>query len=142
MIDEKWKKKLLNSSNRSNEQEEREFLRLVDEAFNNCSLETARVLMKTFSNVEDYGTQERVCSVLATADEAIVIQSILEELPRLVSQAPEWAEFLLGLEIENRGILLEKIASQMPENIKKILRILLKKEDFQDLYPNSKNINF
>jgi uncharacterized protein YpbB len=132
MIDEKWSQNLLNASNRSDEREEKEFLRLVDKVFNNCSLETARVLMKTFSDVEDYGTQERVCSVLATADEAVVTQAILEELPRLVNEAPEWAEFLLGLEVENRGVLLEKIAAQMPENIRQILHIFLTKEDFRN----------
>lgn len=97
-----WEKNLLEASKRTNEDEEKEFLRLVDQAEGNCSIETVRILMKTFSAKPDYGTQERVESVLATAEAEDVTKGILEELPRLIAEAPEWAESLIGLEVDNR----------------------------------------
>jgi hypothetical protein len=93
--------------------------------------------MKTFSDTPDYGTQKRVVSTLATADDQIVTQAILEELPRLVKEAPEWAEALVGLEVDKRPELLQKVASQMPESVRKALRELLAKKDFQDFYPGA-----
>ena len=135
-----WEKKLLDVAKRSNETEEKEFLRLVDMAEGNCSLDVVRSLMKTFSNEPDYGTQERVESVLATAKAEDVTRGILEELPRLMAEAPEWAESLVGVEVDNRLELLTSIAAGMPDNIKDCLRQLTQSDEFIDFYPAAKKL--
>lgn len=136
-----WTDKLLKASRRSGEGEEKEFLRLVDQAFGVCSLEIARVLMKTFSEKPDYGTQERVISALASAEAEDVAQAMLEELPRLVEEAPRWVESLIGLEVEKRPALLQKVALRMPQETKKVLRKLLSDKAFQNFYPEAKKIS-
>jgi hypothetical protein len=139
-MDADWAKKLLHTSQRASEKEQEEFLALVDQACGVCTLEIARMLMKTFSDTPDYGTQERVVRTLATADDQIVTQAILEELPRLVKEAPEWAEALVGLEVDRRPELLQRVASTMPESVRKALRELLADKDLQDFYPGACSI--
>lgn len=139
-MEKNWAEKLLSASKRANEKQQKEFLCLVDQANNLCTLDVARILMKTFSSSPDYGTQERVESILATADPEIVTQAILEELPRLWKEAPEWAESLIGLEVEKRQELLQRVASTMPEHVKNALRQLINDSNFKEFYPNAMNI--
>jgi len=68
-MDETWKKELLKASRRLDSDQVDEFLNLINQASGKCSLDVARVFMKTFSDQPDYGTQERVISVLSTADD-------------------------------------------------------------------------
>lgn len=138
-MNDEWKRKLLQAAARSDETQEQEFLELVDQADGNCSLDVVRVLMKTFSSKPDYGTQERVESILATAKPEHVTRGILEELPRLVVEAPEWAETLVGMEVDNRLDLLISVAKTMPENVKDCLCKLVYSEPFLDFYPNGKD---
>lgn len=135
-----WEKNLLLAAKHSNEFEEKEFIRLVDLADGNCSLDTVRTLMKTFSDAPDYGTQERVESVLATANPEDVTKGILEELPRLMIEAPEWAESLVGVEVDNRLELLSSVAEVMPSNVKDALRKLTQSNSFIEFYPNAKKL--
>lgn len=135
-----WEKRLLDAAKRSNEAEEKEFLRLVDMAEGNCSLDAVRSLIKTFSSEPDYGTQERVESVLATAKAEDVTRGILEELPRLMAEAPEWAESLVGVEVDNRLELLASISAGMSDNIKDCLRQLTQSDEFIDFYPAAKKL--
>ena len=131
---------ILKLKERNNEQEEKQFLDLIDQIHGHVDLETARLLMKTFTNNPDYGTQESVIGALSSAGDEIFIQSMLEELPRLIEEAPEWVESLVGLEINKRGKLVEKICADMPENIKKTLRELCSNSKFSDFYPAAKRI--
>jgi hypothetical protein len=55
----------------------------------------AKTLMNTFNETDDYGTQEAVVNVLNSIETEIYYRALLEELPRLVDEAPEWAESLL-----------------------------------------------
>ena len=135
-----WERKLLEAAKRANEAEEKEFLRLVDMAEGNCSLGNVRSLMKTFSNKPDYGTQERVESVLATARAEDVNRGILEELPRLMDEAPDWAECLVGAEIDNHFELRSLIAADLPDKIKDCLRQLTQSDEFIVFYPAAKNL--
>ena len=139
-MDTDWATKLLKASKRSNAIEQEQFLTLVNQVADKCTLATARALMKTFSDQPDYGTQETVIRVLATSDNKIVTKVILEELPRLMQEAPEWAKSLVGVEVDTRPKLLQMVLSKMPEEVKKALRTLLNDEDFQDFYPNSRHI--
>ena len=80
-----WETKLLEASVRDSGEQEKRFLSLVDQAAGNIDLRIAKVLMRTYSAKPDFGTQERVESVMATADPKIVVQAVMEEMPRLVS---------------------------------------------------------
>src|SRR5438046_2103309 len=91
--------RILATQTRKDETEEKEFLNLVDSVVGHCDLETARVLMKTFSSRPDYGTQESVMDAILSAGRDIYIQVILEELERLRLEAPEWIPCLLGSEL-------------------------------------------
>src|SRR5262245_39638287 len=135
-MDPEWEQQVLVASGRQNEAEERRFVELVEQANNRCTLAVARVLMKTFSDAPDFGTQEIVGSVLASAAPEISLRAILEELPRLVAEAPEWAKSLIGEEVEHRPTLLKSIATSMPAKVKLSLRQLLGNKDFRDFYPS------
>lgn len=111
-MDESWKTRILKASERPSEREEREFLELVDQANGKCTLDVARVLMKTFSDKPDYGTQERVNSVLASGKREDAIVALLEELPRLVKDSPEWAITLVMTEATHAPELLAAVASE------------------------------
>jgi hypothetical protein len=140
-MDSDWEQQLLVASRRNDELEQQRFLALVDQAFAKCTLDVVRVLMKTFSDVPDYGTQERVVSVLASAAPEVALRGKLEELPRLLTEAPEWAESLIGEEVEHRPGLLKSIAASMPAQVKLSLRQLLGNKDFRDFYPNATQIS-
>lgn len=141
-MDADWNNKLLRAARRADAAQVEEFLRLVDQADENCSLDTVRILMRTFTANPDYGTQERVGSVLATARPEDVTRGILEELPRLMSEAPEWAVCLVGVEIDYRPALLSAVAATMPDEIRDCLRQLTQSESFVDFYPAAKTLRF
>lgn len=140
-MDIKWADEVLSASRRGDEAEEQRFLTLVDQALGRCTLEVAKVLMKTFTDVPDFGTQERVCNLLASALPEVAIRAKLEELPRLIVEAPEWAESLIGEEVEHRPGLLNSTAVSMPAAVKMALRQLLGKKDFRDFYPNAAGVS-
>ena len=140
-MDRKWTLRILKATLRENSDVEEEFLSLVDEVEGYCTLEVARVLMKTFSDRADFGTQESVVSVLASTVDKDVTQAILEELPRLVCEAPEWAETLIGAEVDQRPELLFSVAKSMPTDVKDSLRHLLESKSFRDYYPIENEIN-
>lgn len=139
-MDESWKIRILKASERSSEREEGEFLRLVDQVNGKCTLDVARVLMKTFSDKPDYGTQERVNSVLASGKREDAIVALLEELPRLVKDSPEWAMTLVMTEVILGSKLLASVASGMPAPVKKDLRAILDDPKFLDLCPEAADI--
>lgn len=139
-MNKEWEIKFLAVLGRESEQEEKEFLKLLDQAKDNLNLEVMRVLMRSFTNKPDYGTQERVINVMSNGEDELVIQAILEELPRLVVEAPEWAEALIGPEVDNRPTVLSKVALKMPIEIRRALMELLKSKDFQDFYPSANKV--
>lgn len=137
---ENWKKKILTVCKRKNEEEEKEFLNLVDQVSGDEGIDVLRVLMKTFFDQDDYGTQERVVSCLQKFKTEIMHQALLEELPRLENEAFEKAEALLETEITFREDSLEKVANTMSLEIKNILKKILNREEFIKYCPEA--INF
>lgn len=125
---------------RSSPEQEEEFLLLADEAEGNCTIDVARVLLKSFLAKEDFGTQERVVSVLATADKIDAITAILEELPRLMRETPDWAEILVGQEVDRRPELLSTIARTTSPLVRIALNELLCDSDFEKSYPNAQEV--
>lgn len=112
-MDVDWKEKVLRLAYSGSEKEEKEYVSLVDQAYGNVTLDIARVLMKTFSDEPDYGVQESVVRVLESANHEVYIQALLEELPRLLREAPQWAEALLGTSISFFHDALLKVTRQM-----------------------------
>jgi hypothetical protein len=96
--------------------------------------------MRTFSAKLDYGTQERVRSVLASAEPVVYMRAMLEELPRLAADAPEWAEALLGEAVEFMPDVLERTAHALPATIRLTLRSIIGRPDFRTFYPRSNSI--
>lgn len=133
-----WENQLLAASSRDSEQQEHEFLSLVDEVANNVDLEIARVLMKTYLAKPDFGTQDSVESVLATGTPEIVVRAVLEEMPRLTSEAPEWAVTLLGQELEHRPALLLAAMEVMPNEVKAAVTAVASDSEFLEFYANAK----
>ena len=96
--------------------------------------------MKTFLAKPDYGTQERVISAILSGSREIYIQAILEELPRLKSEASHWAETLLCSEIEHHPELIKKMAKLIPDDAKEALRSILRNDERSSEYPNAQKI--
>ena len=132
-----WEEKLLRAANRETEEQERLFLGLVDQASGHIDAHTAKVLLGTFTAKPDFGTQERVESVLATGDKKVVLKAVLEEMPRLVSEAPEWAASLLGQELEHRTELLLSNLPNMSSEVQSAISRVAQNEEFSSFYPNA-----
>jgi Trp operon repressor len=125
-LDKNGSNRILQLKYRNNEAEEREFVDLVYQAMNNCNLEKAKTLMKTFNEKDDYGTQEAVVNVLNSIETEIYYRALLEELPRLVDEAPEWAESLIAGEIETNPDLLAAMTKTLSDDIRHSLILTIK----------------
>lgn len=139
-MDKTWESKLLMAAERKDEQQEQEFIRLVEEAEGLITEDTAQILLKTFTEKPDYETQEIVISVLASGDERIVTTAILLELPRLIKEAPEWADCLLATEVEFRSELLLSLASGMPVEVKEAIISVLSGDDFREFHKKANEL--
>ena len=135
-----WKDRILELKHRTTEAEDAEFVTLVSEATGKCTYEIAKILMLTFTGDQDYGVQECVTSVLASAQSEVRARVLLEELPRLLEEAPKWAEDLVGEEVEFRPLLLASIAKEMSQVVKSDLRRLLTQSSFAKFYPNAEQV--
>jgi len=137
LLDTTWEKELLAASARLSQAQEETFLKLVDAAEGRIDDTIARVLLGTFSAREDYGTQERVVSVLSSGSDQTVIDAIVNEMPRLALEAPEWAQALLGTEVEFRPELTARALSQAPTDCRMAAENILKNEEFRSQHPNT-----
>jgi hypothetical protein len=135
-----WKDRILELKHRTTEAEDEEFLALVDEVMGKCTPEVTKTLMQTFTGEEDYEVQESVISVLASAPPEVYQVALLAELPRLLGEAPEWAETLIGREVHSRPSLLASTARKMDETTKANLVQLLTRSSFAEFFPNSKQV--
>jgi len=138
--DKNWSNRILQLKYRTDESQEREFVDLVYQAMNNCNLEMAKTLMKTFNDKNDYGVQEAVVNVLNSIETEIYYRALLEELPRLVDEAPEWAESIIAGEIDTNPDLLASIAQELSNDIRLRLIHLIKDTDIIEYVPNAKKI--
>lgn len=140
MTQNEWEQWLLAASKRGDEAEQQRFLELLDQVSGRVTPAIAKVLMKTFSEAADFGTQERVINTLATAPAEVQLRAELDELPRLLKEAPRWAEALMAEEVEHRPELLQATVRTMPAEVKMSLRQLLNRKDLQDIFPNASRV--
>lgn len=136
-MDRDWKERVLRLRHHSTEAEAREYVALVDQALGNCTSEVADVLLLTFTSEEDYGVQESVVSALGTAEPEVYHVALLKALPRLLREAPEWAEILVGREVHFAPFLLTSTANHMDREVKEVLVSLITQPDFIEFYPNA-----
>ena len=117
-----WAEELLAVSERSDENQLELFRSLVDEVVGKCNIDVARTLMKTFTSNPDHSwTQEGVYNVLSSAETGVYLQALLEELPRLVSEVPLWAEVLF-VRAQFKPEMVRDIAQRMPRSVRRALR--------------------
>ena len=96
-----WASELLSASARDTDEQEATFLRIVRGLEGRCDLAVARTLMKTFSEAPDFGTQEDVMSTLLSGPRSVYVTALVEELPRMLVDAPRWADSLVTTELVN-----------------------------------------
>ena len=135
-----WSDQLLAASARQTTEQVRNFLDLVDGVNGKVTPAIAQVLMATFSAMPDHGTQERVLSVLASAPNALRVGAILGEMPRLVAEAPEWAEVLLGQLCEHDFAIVRSQLSSAAASVRFAVRTVAARPDFQSFQPAAKNL--
>jgi hypothetical protein len=139
-MDETWKQRILAVMRRTDVSEEEEFWSLVDAVDGKCTPEVATVLMKSFSSEPDYGTQESVISVLASGDRRVGLRAMIEELPRLAKDAPEWITALMGPEVKFRPEMVTEIAKASSPKARDTLTRVLADEAFCEFYPRAKEL--
>jgi hypothetical protein len=136
-----WYTRLAQTMPRTTAQQEQVFVNVVDECVGHCDLDAARALMKTFSAKPDYGTQQAVVSALSTASAHDRITAVLEDLPRLLDEAYEWAEDLVGGEVDQNPEIVASVAAHLDEDRKKRLRELLADPSFAAFFPNARALS-
>lgn len=130
-----WKESFIRVIHRKNEFEFNEFVNLVDSIEGKFSADEAKVLMRSFLDIDDYGSQESVCRVLSETDDEVQIVALLEELPRLLLEAKEWSFVLVGGVVRKMPGKFGMIARSQPKYIINALRDVLGNEEFQEFYP-------
>ena len=126
-MDKAWKENVLRLAYSGSEQDEREYVALIYQAEGQVTLEIARVLLQTFRDEPDYGVQESAVAVLASANQEVYAQALLEELPRLLREAPEWAASLIEYAINFSHEALTKTAQQMGQSTQNLLTEVITK---------------
>ncbi len=140
MVARDWSDQLLAASARQTTEQVSHFLNLVDEVDGSVTPAIAQVLMATFSAIPDHGTQERVLSVLASAPSTMRVGAILGELPRLVAEAPEWAEALLCQLLEHDLTIVRSQLSSTAASVRFAVRTIAARPDFQAFQPAAKSL--
>jgi hypothetical protein len=133
-----WREELLAAAARETPEQEARFLSLVDMVGGRVTPDVAKALLATFNSTPDSGTQERVCSVLASAPLDTQVRAILDEMPRLLREAPEWAEALIGELIEHELPAIQRHVRTVSAEVRFALSVLLSRGEFCDFYPNAK----
>lgn len=131
-----WKARILRLRYWEIEDEALEFVSLVDMAEDKCDLETCRILMKTFVTEEDYGVLESVNRVLSTAKPQDRQRALLEELPHLVVDTPEWAESLIESELRFDLDSFRETVRNVHPQLRETLNQVLVRESFREQFPN------
>lgn len=125
-----WKNRILQLRYWQDEKEALEYVRLVDLAAHNCDLDTCNILMRTFVTDEDFGVQESVVSVLSSAKIEDYQRALLEELPRLILDAPEWSEVLVERELTHHLNQFKETQKLISSSARTCINEFLKREYF------------
>ena len=140
MSPDQWRDKLLACSARETPEQQASFLRLVDMVYGSVTPDVAQVLVATFTIKADVGTQERVCSILAGAPVDTRVAAILDELPRLMREAPIWADTLMGSLVRHDLMALKRHLHFASVETRQAVRALLARNEFRDLNPEARSL--
>ncbi len=129
-----WKVKILQLLHRDTYEQDVEFVGLVNMALDKCDLETCKTLMKTFVTDDDFGVQESVVSVLSSAKIGDYQTALLEELPRMLIDAPEWSEVLVERELKYHFNRFRETFASVSSDAQISLQKLLQRDCFRKEY--------
>lgn len=96
-----WRERLHVCDDFGDEAKSDEFLGLLDEAEKNMGYDVAIELLKTFSDVDDCGVQERTRNVLEASGREFFYPALVQELHGIIKRSPkkQWAVTLVGTEV-------------------------------------------
>ncbi|KVT48958.1 hypothetical protein [Burkholderia ubonensis] len=135
---EYWRERLHACEDFSSEEKCDEFLALVTEAQSNMSYEVAVELLRTFSDADDFGVQERTRNAVEAADRHLFYPALVGELGGLILRSPEkqWAVTLVGIEAEHGDFnLLLSYVSRASKAERDTFVSFIKSEEFLSEYP-------
>jgi hypothetical protein len=136
-MDEAWKRRVLELRRRTTEAEDLEYVKLVYQAMDACTLDVVETLLQTFTDDPDYGVQESVVSVLASADPIDYMVGLARYYIRLVAEAPEWAEVLLERAVEQYPLELAQAARQVNSETRSQIVSAISDDQFIKHHPNA-----
>ena len=120
--------------------QERQLIALLDQSTSNLDDIRLKALLEKYTVTLDWDTQERIENILSEVDKEMWVRIVLEEMPRLLSDAPEWAVSLLGEEIEHRFQMVQESLSIMPLEVQHAVESVLKSDDFRSFYSNAESL--
>ncbi|MBR8335535.1 hypothetical protein KDW69_28190 [Burkholderia ambifaria] len=99
---DQWRDRLHACADFASEEKCDEFLELLKAAEENMSYEIVVELLRTFSDVDDFGIQERTRNVVEAADRHIFYPALIREIWGIIYRAPQkqWAVTIVGIEFE------------------------------------------
>jgi hypothetical protein len=139
---EEWKKNLLVASIRDEDDEQsfHDFTDLVEILDGTEGIEALRVLMKTFSDKPDYGTQESVNTIFLNFPQQLYVQAVLEELPRLEIEANEWVDCLMADLVRIDRDQLIKTLNSMDKPYRDLFKKWVNTPEFLEDFPQTIDI--
>lgn len=133
-----WRDRLEVCKDLATEEKCEEYLMLLKIAEENLSYEVVVELIRTFSDADDFGLQERTRNILESADQRVFYPALVQELSGLIERSPrkQWAVTLVEIELEygdfNR--LLDYVSRSRSNDRDAFLRFV-KSDEFLDDYP-------
>lgn len=137
---EKWRTRLHFCDDFATEDKCSEFLALLTVAQSNMSYPVAVEIIRTFSDADDFGVQERSRNILEAADKTIAYPALISELDGLIRRTHEkaWALTLAGIEFDyGAPELLIQYVMSTPEPQKSTFFSFIQSDAFLSEYPSA-----
>lgn len=135
---ETWRKRLHFCEDFTTEQKSDEFLSLLRTAEENINCDVVVELLRTFSDADDFGIQERTRNLVEATDRSIFYPALVSELNGLIARSPQkqWAVTLIGIELEygDFGLLLD-YANKASGDLRSTFLAFIGSEEFRTEYP-------
>ncbi|WP_414444863.1 hypothetical protein [Burkholderia sp. 22PA0106] len=134
-----WRERLHVCDDFGDEAKSDEFWGLLDEAEKNMGYDVAVELLKTFSDVDDFGVQERTRNVLEASGREIFYPALVRELHGIIERSPkkQWAVTLIGIEVDYGDFnLLISYVNKASEDVRREIILFLKSDDVLSEYPD------
>ncbi|MDN8011336.1 hypothetical protein QZN06_22395 [Burkholderia multivorans] len=134
---DQWRGRLHDCEGFASEEKCDEFLRLLGAAEKNMSYAVVVELLRTFSDADDLGIQERIRNIVESVDRHIFYPALIRELGGIVDRSPQkqWAITLVGIELEygDFELLMKTLSNATAEERARFISFL-KSDDFIDEY--------